>query len=327
MNIKKIAASVMATALMASTLCSCGGGNADSGKKTIVTTIFPEYDWVMNILGDKAEQFDVVLLMDKGTDLHSYQPSVADLAVISECDLFIYVGGESDAWAEDAVAQAVNKDIQVLDLLSVLGSDAVEEELVEGMEGEEECEAEEEEEEGAEYDEHVWLSLRNASVLCGAICDEIDTLDPDNKAIYDANLSSYQEKLSDLDSRYSEVVASASFDTLLFGDRFPFRYMVEDYDLNYYAAFLGCSAESEASFETVVFLAGKVDELGLRSIITIEGNASDIAEAIRENTSSKDQEILTLNSMQSVTASDIEAGADYLKIMEDNLTVLEEALN
>lgn len=326
MNIKKIAASVVATALMTSTLCACGGAKADSGKKTIVTTIFPEYDWVMNILGDKADQFDVILLMDKGTDLHSFQPSVTDLATIYECDLFIYVGGESDTWAEDAAAQATNKDMEVLDLLDVLGSSAVEEEVVEGMECEEE-EEEGEEEEGPEYDEHVWLSLRNASVLCGAICEEIDKIDPDNKAVYDANLSSYQDKLSDLDARYGEVVSSAACDTLLFGDRFPFRYMVEDYGLNYYAAFLGCSAESEASFETVVFLSGKVDELGLSSIITIEGNNTDIAEAIRENTASGDQDILTLNSMQSVTASDIEAGADYINIMEDNLTVLEDALN
>ena len=326
MNIKKIVASVAASALMTCTLCACGGNTDNSGKKTIVTTIFPEYDWVMNILGDKADQFEVILLMDKGTDLHSFQPSVADLATIYECDLFIYVGGESDTWAEDAVSQATNKDMEVLNLMDVLGDAAVEEEIVEGMECEEE-EEEGEEEEGPEYDEHVWLSLRNASVLCGAICEEIDKIDPDNKSVYDANLSSYQDKLSDLDARYGEVVSSAACDTLLFGDRFPFRYMIEDYGLNYYAAFLGCSAESEASFETIVFLSGKVDELGLRSIIIIEGNNTDIAEAIRENTASGDQEILTLNSMQSVTSSDIEAGANYLKIMEDNLAVLEEALN
>ena len=240
MNIKKIVSSVMAAALLAGSLCSCAGDVNGEGKKTIVTTIFPEYDWVMNILGDKADQFEVVLLMDKGTDLHSYQPSVTDLAVISECDLFVYVGGESDAWAEDAVSQATNKDMQVLDLLSVIGSNAVEEELVEGMECEEE--EEEGEEEGPEYDEHVWLSLRNASVLCGAICEEIDKIDPDNRDVYDSNLSSYQENLSDLDQRYAEVVSSAAYDTLLFGDRFPFRYLIEDYGLHYYAAFLGCSA-------------------------------------------------------------------------------------
>ena len=323
---KKIISTLVATTMLVGSLCACGKTDAADGKKKIVTTIFPEYDWVMNILGDKADQFEVTLLMDSGTDLHSYQPSVADLANISECDLFIYVGGESDEWAEDAVSQAANKDMEVINLMDVLGSSAVEEELVEGMEGEEE-EEEGEEEEGPEYDEHVWLSLRNASVLCEAIEDSISKIDPDNKDSYEANLDSYNSKLSDLDARYEEVVASAQRDTLLFGDRFPFRYLIEDYDLNYYAAFLGCSAESEASFDTIVFLAGKVDELELDSIMVIEGNNDDIAQAIKDNTQSKDQEILVLDSMQSVTAADIEAGADYLTIMTENLEVLEAALN
>jgi zinc transport system substrate-binding protein len=322
---KKIITTIMASVMLACSVSSCTTGAA-AGKKKIVTTIFPEYDWVMNILGDKADQFDITLLMDSGTDLHSFQPTVTDLATISDCDLFIYVGGESDGWAEDAVAQATNKDMEVINLMEVLGSSAVEEELVEGMEGEEQEEEGEAEEEGPEYDEHVWLSLRNASVLCEAIEDGISKIDPDNKAVYEANLASYRGRLDDLDARYVEVVESAQRDTLLFGDRFPFRYMMEDYGLNYYAAFLGCSAESEASFETIVFLSGKVDELGLDSIMTIEGNSTDIAEAIRDNTESKDQQILTMDSMQSVTAEDIKNGADYIEIMTSNLDVLASAL-
>ena len=322
---KKIISTLVALTMLTGSLCACGKADASNGKKKIVVTIFPEYDWVMNILGDKADQFDVTLLLDSGTDLHSYQPSVADLANISGCDIFIYVGGESDSWAADAVSQAVNKDMKVIDLIDVLGNSAVEEEIIEGMEGEDEEEGQEEE--GPEYDEHVWLSLRNASVLCEAIEDAISSIDPDNKAVYEANLESYKGKLSDLDARYIEVIESSSRDTLLFGDRFPFRYLVEDYDLNYYAAFLGCSAESEASFDTVIFLADKTDELGLDSIIILEGNNDDIAQAIKDNTDSKDQEILTLDSMQSITAEDIDSGADYLTIMSDNLDVIEEALN
>ena len=307
-------------------LCSCGAETKDNGKKQIVATVFPEYDWVVNILGDKADEFEVTLLLDNGADLHSYQPTVDDLAKVAECDMFIYVGGESDGWVDDALKQAVNKDMVVVDLLEVLGDDVVEEEIVEGMECEEE-EEEGEEEEGPEYDEHVWLSLRNASVLCGAIEEGIANIDPDNASAYEANLKSYQDQLSALDAEYIAAVDGASKDTLLFGDRFPFRYMVDDYGLNYYAAFVGCSAESEASFDTVIFLAGKVDELGLTTIVTIEGNNTGIAESIRDNTASKDQEIVTLDSMQSVTAADISAGTTYLDIMRSNLDALSAALS
>ena len=322
---KKLISTIAATALIMCSVCSCGANTKDNDKKQIVTTVFPEYDWVMNILGDKADEFEVTLLLDNGTDLHSYQPSVEDLAKTAECDMFIYVGGESDEWVDDALKQVVNKDMVVINLLDVLGDSVVEEEIVEGMECEEE-EEEGEEEEGPEYDEHVWLSLRNASTLCSAIEDGISKIDPDNASVYEANLKSYQDQLSALDAEYIAAVDAGSKDTLLFGDRFPFRYMVDDYGLNYYAAFVGCSAESEASFETIIFLAGKVDELGLTTIVTIEGNNNGIAESIRDNTASKDQQIVTLDSMQSVTASDISAGASYISIMRSNLEVLSSAL-
>ena len=324
---KKFISTIAVAALMMSSLCGCTNKTDDNGKKKIVTTIFPEYDWVMNILGDKADEYEVTLLLDKGTDLHSYQPSVEDLAKVHSCDMFIYVGGESDVWADDALSQAVNKDMVVIDLLEELGSSVYEEEIVEGMQAEEEEDEGEAEEEGPEYDEHVWLSLRNASVLCESIEKGIAKLDPENASAYEANLQSYQTKLSELDQQYIDVVEGAAFDTLVFGDRFPFRYLVEDYGLNYYAAFVGCSAESEASFETVIFLSGKIDELGLKHIITIEGNNTGIAESIRDNTAGKDQDILVLDSMQSVTASDIQNGADYISIMSDNLNVLQSALN
>lgn len=322
---KRIISIIASAALMMTTLCSCSNG-ADNGKKKIVTTIFPEYDWVMNILGDKADDFEVTLLLDNGTDLHSYQPSVEDLAKIHECDMFIYVGGESDAWVSDALSQSVNKDMIVIDLLDELGNRVVEEEVIEGMQAEDE-EEEEEEEEGPEYDEHVWLSLRNAYELCEDITDGIIRIDPDNAEIYADNMKEYQAKLLSLDQQYVETVDNAAFDTLVFGDRFPFRYLVDDYGLDYYAAFVGCSAESEASFETVIFLAEKVDALGVGHIMTIEGNNTGIAESVRDNTLNKDQEILELDSMQSVTSADIENGADYLSIMSDNLNVLQSALN
>ena len=244
---------------------------------------------------------------------------------VSDCDLFVYVGGESDAWVDDALKQAKNKDMQVVNLLDVLGNSVKEEEVIEGMEPEEE-EEEGGEEEKPEYDEHVWLSVKNAEVLSKAIADALEKADPDHKDVYQENVSAYSEKLKNLDAKYQEVVDGASQKTLLFGDRFPFRYLVDDYGLSYYAAFVGCSAESEASFETISFLANKVDELGLKDIMALENSNQKIAKTIIENTKEKNQKILTLDSMQSTISDDVKNGTTYLSVMEKNLEVLKEAL-
>ncbi|MBQ7430897.1 metal ABC transporter substrate-binding protein [Butyrivibrio sp.] len=291
----------------------------------IVTTIFPEYDWVNVILGENAANAEVTMLLDNGVDLHSYQPTAEDIMKIATCDLFIYVGGESDEWVEDALAEATNKDMQVINLLEVLGENVKEEEVVEGMEAEEEHEESDSEEE-VEYDEHVWLSLKNAQVLCTAIEESLEVIDPANSDLYKANLEAYVAQLSDLDAQYQAAVDSSEVDTLLFGDRFPFRYLVDDYGLSYYAAFVGCSAETEASFETITFLAQKVDELSLGTVLTIESSDQKIAQTIVENTQSKDQQILTLDSMQSTTSKDVASGTTYLSVMESNLSVLKAAL-
>lgn len=291
---------------------------ADKDGLKIVTTIFPEYDWVMNLLGENPAGASVTMLLDSGIDLHSYQPTVEDIMEISNCDLLIYVGGESEAWVKDALQEAVSPDMAVISLLEALGDKAKEEEIVEGMEGETE--------EDPELDEHVWLSLRNASFLCENIEKTLETLDTDNAELYQSNLTVYTEKLAALDQKYETVVAEGSRDTLLFGDRFPFRYLTDDYGLSYYAAFVGCSAETEASFETIAFLAQKVDELSLKTVMTLEGSDRRIAETIVESTKNKDQQILSLDSLQSITAKDVEEGASYLSVMESNLEILKEAL-
>lgn len=337
---KKIISLLTAAIMMAGSLCTCVMANsaaaADSAGIRIVTTIFPEYDWVMNILGDYSENAEVTMLLDNGVDLHSYQPTAEDILKISTCDLFIYVGGESDEWVEDALQEATNKDMIVINLLDVLGDTVKEEETVEGMqeedhhdheEGEEADADEHEHEEGeAEYDEHVWLSLRNAATLVQSISDSVQTLDPDNADAYRDSTAAYVEKLNALDEEYMTAVQNASFHTLLFGDRFPFRYLADDYGLDYYAAFAGCSAETEASFETITFLAKKADELGFPAVMTIEGTDHRIAETIVQNTQAKDQQILTVDSMQSTTSGDVQNGVTYLSVMESNLTVLTEAL-
>lgn len=330
---KKILTVLLAVLLTAGCLSACGSGSpqnaAEADRIQIIATIFPEYDWVMNILGSNPANAEVTMLLDSGVDLHSFQPTAEDILKISTCDLFIYVGGESDAWVEDALGEAANKDRLVINLLEALGDAVKEEEIVEGMQEEEEAGAEpeeEEEEEEAEYDEHVWLSLRNASFLVRSISEAIGRIDPDHADTYRENAAAYIGKLDALDAEYRTAVSGAAVTTLLFGDRFPFRYLADDYGLGYYAAFVGCSAETEASFETITFLSGKVDELGLHAVLTIEGTDHRIAETVVQNTRTKDQRILTMDSMQSITAKDVQNGATYLSVMERNLSVLKDAL-
>ena len=332
---------VMASVLTVSAFCGCGSSRtaADSDQKggsapenaanaaaySIVCTTFPQYDWIRNIIGDDFDKFQLTMLLDQGTDLHSYQPTAEDIAKIADADMFVYVGGESDGWVESALKEATNKDMKVVNMLDVLGTAVKVEEVVPGMQAEEEEETEEGE--GHENDEHVWLSLRNAVTITDALSENIQEIDPANKEDYVENAGKYVDKLNDLDGRYALTISKGKRQAILFGDRFPFRYMADDYGLTYYAAFVGCSAESEASFETITFLAHKVDELKLPVILTIEGADHNIAESIKNATESKNQEILTMNSMQSVTAEDVADGETYLNMMEDNLNVLSQALN
>lgn len=329
------------------------GEAAGEKQLKIVTTIFPEYDWVREILGDHIEHAEITLLMDNSVDLHSYQPTAEDILKISTCDLFLYVGGESDEWAEDTLTKVGGGDEAAISLLEALGDAAKEEEVVEGMEEEDhdeeaaKAEAEDHGEEAgddgegygeetgddgegygeeAEYDEHVWLSLNNAQVLCNTIAEALSRIDPDNGEDYLNNAEAYNEKLAALDAEYQAAVDNASQKTLLFGDRFPFRYMVDDYGLSYYAAFSGCSAETEASFETIAFLAGKLDELDLNYVLTLEKSDQKIANTIIQASERKDQQILTMDSMQSVSSEDVSSGVTYISVMENNLAVLEEAL-
>lgn len=327
----------------------------NSNKISIVCTTFPQYDWVKNILGEEAERFNVTLLLDNGVDMHSYQPAVKDIATAGSSDLFIYVGGESDTWVEDALKEAKNKDLKAINLMETLGNSVKEEEVVEGMQEERESlghsheksskekqeqtqkeshensqeingqkEAADEE---PEYDEHIWLSIRNAEIMVKNIEKAIEQLDSDNAKVYQTNVENYIKKLDTLDKQYANTIQNAKYKAILFGDRFPFRYMADDYDLKYYAAFAGCSAETMAGFETVTFLAKKADELRLPVILTIENSDGRIAEAVKSNTTKKNQKILAMNSLQSVTKEQIADGITYLQVMQENLSVLSEALN
>ncbi len=313
--------------------CSAKEGDQDGNKK-IVVTVFPVYDWV-RVLTKGSQNFDIEYLLDNGVDLHSFQPTAKDIMDISTCDIFIYVGGESDRWVDDALKQATNKDMKVINLMEVMGDLAKEEEVKEGMQEEEhdhdhdehdedhDDEHGHEHEEGPEYDEHIWLSLKNADLLCKYISDALSEKDPQGEKIYRENYEAYSMQLGKLDDAAQKVVDEAPVKTLLFGDRFPFRYFTDDYGLDYYAAFVGCSAETEASFETVIFLAKKVDELGLKHICKIESSDGSIAKTIKNSTTGKDQTIVEFISMQSLP----EDGETYISIMEYNIKALKEALN
>ena len=330
---KKLISIFLLVIITLSVFVGCGQSVSDSSvnidtakskKLSVVTAIFPEYDWVKSIVGEN-DNVEITMLLDNGVDLHSYQPTAEDVVKISDCDLFIYVGGESDAWVNDALKNATNKDMKVINLLEVLGGSVKEEEVKEGMQAEDEEDGEDEEE--PEYDEHVWLSLKNAKLFCKTISDTLSEIDFAHSELYSSNSEVYCNKLSQLDEKYSDTVDSAKRKTLLFGDRFPFRYLVDDYSLDYYAAFVGCSAETEASFETISFLSKKVDELKLPCVMTIEGTEHKIADTIVSNTSSKNQKILSMDSMQSTTSEDVKNGTTYLSVMEQNLKVLKTALN
>lgn len=320
---KQPLAVLLCLTLLAGLFSGCGSPTADDGALHIITTIFPLYDWVCQIVGD-TKDVEVTLLLDNGVDLHNYQITANDIVQIASCDLFVYVGGESDHWVNDTLAQTTNDHLTAVNLLSLLGEGAREEEIVEGMETEDSEEAEEDG--GPEYDEHVWLSLKNAAFYCQSLAETIASLDEKNREVYEANAAAYMDALETLDEDYASAIAESPRDTLLFGDRFPFRYLAADYGLTYYAAFSGCASETEASFETITFLANKVDELDLNVILQIETSDGSIPETIRQNTAAKNQSILTMNSLQAATAKERAQGISYLSVMKENLNVLKEAL-
>lgn len=300
-------------------LGGAGCGEKKSGALDIVCTIFPQYDWVQ-ALTEGNDEIDLTLLQSSGIDLHNYQPSAADKVKILKCDLLVYVGGESDKWVEDMLTDpAGNPDRKVLKLLDHV--DALDEEEVPGGEHDHD------DEQAGAKDEHVWLSLKNAHRLAEALGGVLGAVDPEHRALYEENTNAYVAEIDALEKEYAEAMQAPKRKILLFGDRFPFRYLVEDYGLTYYAAFSGCSAETEASFEVIETLVEAVNSNALPYILVLESSDKKIAEQIRKSTETKNQTILVMNSIQSVTQRQIEGGANYLSLMKENLETLKKALN
>ncbi len=304
-------------------------------KKTvkIVSTIFPIYDIVRNVVPN--DNYEMTLLLDSGIDIHNFSPTAKDIVKIAEADLFIYVGGESDKWVDKVVATAQNKNLKTINLMNELGNLIKEEEVVEGMQHEHEEGEEHEHEEGEnheeheehENDEHIWLSLKNAKAMTNAIAKKLIEIDSENQTEIQKKANAFTEKLDALDKKYVEASQNKKYDTVVFGDRFPFRYLVDDYGLKYFAAFSGCSAEAEASFETVVFLAKKLDELGLKHICALKGAEPKVAKTVINASNDKDRDIVLFNSMEGITNVNDAENTNYLKIMEENLEAFTKAIS
>ncbi|MBP3201946.1 MAG: zinc ABC transporter substrate-binding protein [Lachnospiraceae bacterium] len=316
--------------------------SVNQNKKTIkvVSTIFPIYDIVRNVVPN--ENYELTLLLDSGIDIHNFSPTAKDILKIGEADLFIHIGGESDKWVDRTIESSQNKQIKTVNLMNELAAFVKEEEIVEGMqheheehedethdehEGETHEEGEEHDHEEHENDEHIWLSIRNTKEMTRAIAKKLIETDSENQSRIQENANAFIEKLDALDKKYVEVSQNKKYDTILFGDRFPFRYLVDDYGLKYFAAFSGCSAEAEASFEIVAFLANKLDELNLKHICALKGAEPRIAKTIVTTSKNKDRDIVLFNSMEGITNVNDAENTNYIKIMEENLEALKSAIN
>ncbi|MBQ3006912.1 MAG: zinc ABC transporter substrate-binding protein [Clostridia bacterium] len=319
---KKAVSILLAVIVTALTFCSCGTetNNTTSGIN-IVCTAFPQYDFVKNIIGTEE---GLTLLLDDGADLHSYEPTAQDIILIGSADIFIYGGGASDDWVEGVLESANNPDITTIATMDLV--DTLKEEYLVGMQQDKH----EHEHSGIHKgdhigeDEHIWLSLKNAVTITEKLCETICNVYPENAEEYLINSKNYISDLSALDSEYSAQIESSARKTLLFADRFPFRYLSADYGITCFAAFAGCSSESEASFETMAFLIDKTKELALPVILTIDGSDGSLAKTVSDTTGAS---IRSLDSCQSVSSADISRGTSYIGIMKSNLEILREALN
>ena len=304
-------------------LASCssdkGSVKKDSSKISVVTTIFPYYDFTRSIAGDKA---DIRLLLSPGSEPHSYEPSPSDIVAIENCDIFIYNGGESDEWVESVLESIDNKNMKVMRMMDYV--DLLYEQSVDHDEHNHEHEEHTEHEHGKEYDEHIWTSIRNAEKLTDAICDKLSACDFANKEIYAKNTDIYMSKLQTLDSEISEIVSNAKRKTVVFGDRFPFLYFVTDYSLEYECAFPGCSSETEPSISTVTHMIDFTRNNQVPVVFYLEFSNGNVAKLISEDSGAK---TMRFSSCHNVTKEEFADGSSYISLMEQNANALKEALN
>ncbi len=290
--------------------------DAKSDKIQIVTTIFPPYDFAKQIGGDLVE---VTMLLPPGSESHSYEPSSQDIIAIQNCDLFIYGGGESDTWV-DGIIDSFDKPINTIKMMDCVA--VVEEEIVDGMEAEQ-GEADSDDSEEVEYDEHVWTSPRNSILIAEKIGNALLEIDAGHKEDYQSNMDAYVNSLEVLDQSFATFFAQVENKMMIFGDRFPLRYFVEEYGINYYAAFPGCSNETEPSAATIAFLIDKVKAENINTVFYIEFSNHKVADSIAEATGAK---TALFHTCHNVSQEDMDQGATYLSLMEQNLKTLKEVM-
>lgn len=294
-------------------------------QKKIVCTIFPQYDWTKNIVNSHNDVLNVSMLVKNGVDFHNYQPSAQDIVTITTADMLIMTGGESEKWIFDALKNSQNPDMIVINLMKELGSSVKVEEIVEGMQEEHEN-SENEDSQIIENDEHFWFSIENAKKCSQIITEKLCELDKINSEDYKENLRKYNLKLNAVDASYKSAIQNAALKTIIVADRFPFRYLTDEYKIEYFAAFPGCSAETEASFETVAFLSDKLRETQSKAIFTTENSDKKLARTVIKNAKVSGIDILQLNSMQTVTLAQALKGVSYVSVMTENLDQLKFAL-
>lgn len=313
--IKKIIAAAAALALGAS-LCGCSAGERpESGKLTVITTIFPAYDFARQVFGDSA---DVKMLLKPGQESHSYDPSAKDIVEISGCDLFIYNGGESDQWVESVLKSAPDiSTFRMTDAVSLL-----EEEVTEGMQ-EHDHDSDDHDEEGEEYDEHVWTSPENAAKIVRALGTTAAELFPELSEQLGANAGNYAEKIDELDGKFAELLDGEER-YFIFGDRFPLLYFFRRYGLNYYAAFPGCGSETEPSARTMTFLLDKLKQQdAVPAVFCIELSSRRLADVLAEDSGLQTVEFHTCHN---ISQDDFNSGATYVTLMQRNYDALSNVL-
>ena len=313
---KKILSVLCAVLLSIPALTGCGM-QQNSDALRIVTTVYATYDLVSQLTAEFDEPVTCTMLLTPGGESHSYEPSPADVAAIQSCDLFVYIGGASEQWAEKLV-ETTRKDspnLRMFDYVALL-----EEEHVEGMEEE----TEEEHGDETEIDEHIWTAPLNADQMALAAHNKLNEIVPDEKAHCDAAFDSIHAELLDLDAQAQEIRDTAPKNTLIFADRFPFRYLLHDYGWNYYAAFAGCSSDTDASAATLSFLIAKVKEEQIQTVFYLENSSQKISDAVCEATGAK---AVMLHSLNNVSKEEFESGVHYQTLMQQNLDAIREALN
>ena len=311
-------------------LCSCislNNSNSD-GKIKILCTLFPQYDWLRNITAG-IENVEVSLIIANGTDPHSYQPTAADIMNISNCDMLVYVGGDSDTWVKKAIERSKNQDINAIALIELDGIEL--HDISSESHSHNEHSHGEDEHKGHSHstlDEHIYLSLDNACAAVAALSQKLSSADPENKELYFKNSTEYILKLKNLGDRFSADIESIPEDErfVLFADRFPFVYLLSDYGIHYSAAFEGCTTDVDADFDTVIRLIHEADEHDVKYIAVTESSDKALANTVISSTKTKNQKIISLNSLQSITISQIDNGANYISIMEENINAIKTVL-